>query len=329
VNGKKVGYSQGSMTPAEFNITDYIVDGQNSVSVQVFRWSDAAYIEDQDFWRLSGIYRDVYLMHTPDTHIRHYKAIATLTDNYQHGVLNINTHVKNYGTDTENLTLNSLLYDHDGSIVRTLEPITFELTASDEKVLEHKTMIKEVRSWSAETPNLYNLVLSISNSDDKVLENISTKIGFKSVELKNGQMLVNGEPVIIKGVNRHEHDPVRGRTVDERLMVEDIVLMKKFNINAVRTSHYPNHPTWYELCDEYGLYVMDETNLESHAFWSKFTLDPVWKTAFVDRAKRMVLRDVNHPSIIIWSLGNEAGYGPNHDEMAKWIREYDPSRLVH
>ena len=329
VNGKKVGYSQGSMTPAEFNITDYIVDGQNSVSVQVFRWSDAAYIEDQDFWRLSGIYRDVYLMHTPDTHIRHYKAIATLTDNYQHGVLNINAHVKNYGTDTENLTLNSLLYDHDGSIVKTLEPITFELTASDEKVLEHKTMIKEVSPWSAETPNLYNLVLSISNSDDKVLENISTKIGFKSVELKNGQMLVNGEPVIIKGVNRHEHDPVRGRTVDERLMVEDIVLMKKFNINAVRTSHYPNHPTWYELCDEYGLYVMDETNLESHAFWSKFTLDPVWEKAFVDRAQRMVLRDVNHPSIIIWSLGNEAGYGPNHDAMAKWIREYDPSRLVH
>ena len=256
------------MTPAEFNITDYIFDGHNSVSVQVFRWSDAAYIEDQDFWRLSGIYRDIYLMHTPDTHIRHYKAIATLTDNYQHGVLSIKAHVKNYGSDTENLTLKKVLYDQDGSVVTTLDPVTFELAAHAEQVLEQKTMIKEISPWTAETPNLYNLVLSISSSDDKVLENISAKIGFRSVELKNGQMLVNGEPLIIKGVNRHEHDPVKGRTVDEALMIKDIMLMKKFNINAVRTSHYPNHPRWYELCDEYGLYVMDETNLESHAFWS-------------------------------------------------------------
>ena len=165
--------------------------------------------------------------------------------------------------------------------------------------------------------------------DGDLIETVSTKIGFRSVELKNGQMLVNGEPIIIKGVNRHEHDPVMGRTVDEDLMVKDILLMKQFNVNAVRTSHYPNHPRWYELCNEYGLYVMDEANLESHAFWSKFTLDPVWRPAFVDRAKRMVLRDVNHPSIIFWSLGNEAGYGPNHDAMAEWIRNYDPSRLIH
>ena len=329
VNGKKVGYSQGSMTAAEFNITDYIIDGNNSVSVQVFRWSDAAYIEDQDFWRLSGIYRDVYLMHTPDTHIRHFKVIATLTDNYQQGVLDIEKHIKNYGTDTENLILKSTLFDQGGSIVAALEPIALKLMANDEQVFKQKTIIKEVSPWTAETPNLYRIVLSISNNNDKVLESVSTKIGFRSVELKNGQMLVNGEPIIIKGVNRHEHDPVTGRTVNEELMVKDIMLMKQFNINAVRTSHYPNHPRWYELCNEYGLYVVDETNLESHAFWSKFTLDPVWKTAFVDRAQRMVLRDVNHPSIIMWSLGNEAGYGPNHDAMADWIRSYDPSRLIH
>ena len=195
--------------------------------------------------------------------------------------------------------------------------------------MQQEIIIKEVSPWSAETPNLYTLVLSIFNLDGDLIETVSTKIGFRSVELKNGQMLVNGEPIIIKGVNRHEHDPVMGRTVDENLMVKDILLMKQFNVNAVRTSHYPNHPRWYELCNEYGLYVMDEAYLESHAFWSKFTLDPVWRPAFVDRAKRMVLRDVNHPSIIFWSLGNEAGYGPNHDAMAEWIRNYDPSRLIH
>jgi len=195
--------------------------------------------------------------------------------------------------------------------------------------LQQEIIIKEVSPWSAETPNLYKLVLAIFNLDGDLIETVSTKIGFRSVELKNGQMLVNGEPIIIKGVNRHEHDPVMGRTVDEDLMVKDILLMKQFNVNAVRTSHYPNHPRWYELCNEYGLYVMDEANLESHAFWSKFTLDPVWRPAFLDRAKRMVLRDVNHPSIIFWSLGNEAGYGPNHDAMAEWIRNYDPSRLIH
>ncbi len=195
--------------------------------------------------------------------------------------------------------------------------------------MQQEIIIKEVSPWSAETPNLYKLVLAIFNLDGDLIETVSTKIGFRSVELKNGQMLVNGEPIIIKGVNRHEHDPVMGRTVDEDLMVKDILLMKQFNVNAVRTSHYPNHPRWYELCNEYGLYVMDEANLESHAFWSKFTLDPVWRPAFLDRAKRMVLRDVNHPSIIFWSLGNEAGYGPNHDAMAEWIRNYDPSRLIH
>jgi len=329
VNGQKVGYSQGSMTPAEFNITNYITSGNNVISVEVFRWSDAAYIEDQDFWRLSGIYRDVYLMHTPDTHIRHFKAISELVDNYQHGTLKLTTHIKNYGSKSEKLVLKNTVYHNDGIVVIELDPISIELLGSNEKVLQQEIIIKEVSPWSAETPNLYTLVLSIFNLDGDLIETVSTKIGFRSVELKNGQMLVNGEPIIIKGVNRHEHDPVMGRTVDEDLMVKDILLMKQFNVNAVRTSHYPNHPRWYELCNEYGLYVMDEANLESHAFWSKFTLDPVWRPAFVDRAKRMVLRDVNHPSIIFWSLGNEAGYGPNHDAMAEWIRNYDPSRLIH
>ena len=329
VNGKKVGYSQGSMTPAEFNITKYVKSGINSLSVQVLRWSDAAYIEDQDFWRLSGIYRDVYLMHVPDTHIRHFKAIAGLANDYTDGRLDLTTLVKNYSKKSQQVNVLGQVFDQDQKIVVELPLQNISLSAGEEKTIENFIELANVKQWSAEIPNLYTLVLSLEDSKGAKVEHISTRLGFRSVELKNGQMLVNGKPIIIKGVNRHEHDPVTGRTVSDESMIADIKLMKKFNVNAVRTSHYPNHPRWYELCDEYGLYLYDEANLESHAFWSKFTLDPLWETAFLKRAQSMVLRDVNHPSIIVWSLGNEAGYGPNHDVMADWIREYDPSRLIH
>ncbi len=329
VNGEKVGYSQGSMTPAEFNITDYLRAGSNSISVQVFRWSDAAFIEDQDFWRLSGIYRDVYLMHVPDVHIRHLKAIAELTNDYNDGQLSLTTHVMNYADSVQTVSFDAALYDKSNVVIANISLADVVIDGADENTLEHILTIPEVHSWSAETPNLYTLVLTIKDQDEQVIEHVSSKVGFRTVELKNGQMLVNGKPIILKGVNRHEHDPVKGRTVDEALMIQDIKLMKQFNVNAVRTSHYPNHPRWYELCDEYGLYLYDETNLESHAFWSKFTLDPTWEKAFLERAQRMVLRDVNHPSVIVWSLGNESGYGPNHDAMANWIREYDSSRLIH
>ena len=329
VNGKKVGYSEGSMTPAEFNITKFVQPGINSLAVQVLRWSDAAYIEDQDFWRLSGIYRDVYLMHAPEIHIRHFKAIAGLVNDYTDGRLDLTTHVKNYSKQSQQVSGIGQIFDGDQQIVAEFPLQKFTLGAGEEKTLENHIELANVKQWSAEIPNLYTLVLSLKDNNGASFEFISTRLGFRSVELKNGQMLVNGKPIIIKGVNRHEHDPITGRTVSEESMVEDIKLMKKFNVNAVRTSHYPNDPRWYELCDEYGLYLYDEANLESHAFWSKFTLDPLWKKAFVERAERMVLRDVNHPSIIVWSLGNEAGYGPNHDVMADWIRNYDPSRLIH
>lgn len=329
VNGKKVGYSQGSMTPAEFNITQYVKKGLNTISVQVFRWSDAAYIEDQDFWRLSGIYRDVYLMHVPETHIRHYKAIAGLKSDYATGRLDLSSHVKNYSRESRALTLQGQLFDDSENIVAEFPQIELSLAAGEEKELNNSIELTQVRKWSAEIPNLYTLVLTLADSNNEAIEYISTRVGFRSVELRDGQMLVNGEAIIIKGVNRHEHDPIKGRTVSEESMIADIKLMKQFNVNAVRTSHYPNHPRWYELCDEFGLYLYDEANLESHAFWSKFTLDPTWEKAFLERAQRMVLRDINHPSIIVWSLGNEAGYGPNHDVMADWIRAYDPSRLIH
>ncbi|MBC8194094.1 MAG: beta-galactosidase, partial [FCB group bacterium] len=329
VNGKKVGYSQGSMTPAEFNISKYLQPGSNSISVQVFRWSDAAYIEDQDFWRLSGIYRDVYLMHVPDTHIRHFRAIASLENDYRDGRLVVTANLKNYTSENGMVALESELYDKRKNLVASIPSIDITIAAQSEEVIEQKIVVPEIEGWTAETPNLYTLVLTIRDDKGEIIEYVSTRVGFRSVELVDGQMLVNGKPIIIKGVNRHEHDPVTGRTVSDESMIADIKLMKKFNVNAVRTSHYPNHPRWYELCDEYGLYLYDEANLESHAFWSKFTLDPLWEKAFLERAQRMVLRDVNHPSIIVWSLGNEAGYGPNHDVMADWIREYDPSRLIH
>ncbi|MBT3251463.1 MAG: DUF4981 domain-containing protein [Candidatus Marinimicrobia bacterium] len=329
VNGKQVGYSQGSMTAAEFNITKYLHAGSNSLSVEVYRWSDASYIEDQDFWRLSGIYRDVYLMHIPDIHIRHFKSIGTLTDNYKNGLLTLTTHLVNSGHSGETVSFEAVLYDNDLNELANINPVKLTADPSGETITKHTLDIPNVRQWSAEIPNLYTITLTLKNQNNQVIEYLSSRVGFRTVELKDGQMLVNGKAIIIKGVNRHEHDPVTGRTVDEASMIKDIQLMKKFNVNAVRTSHYPNHPRWYELCDEYGLYLYDEANIESHAFWSKFTLDPVWEKAFVDRGQRMVLRDINHPSIIVWSLGNEAGYGPNHDVMAEWIRDYDPSRLIH
>ena len=329
VNGKQVGYSQGSMTPAEFNITKYLRPGSNSLSAQVFRYSDAAYIEDQDFWRLSGIYRDVYLMHVPDVHIRHFKAIGDLTNDYRDGRLSITSHLVNSTELTKNISLVSRLYDENNTELFSIASDDLVLEPGTEDTQDQYINFPNVKAWSAEIPNLYKVVLSVTDDDGTIIEYVSSRVGFRSVELKHGQMLVNGKPIIIKGVNRHEHDPVKGRTVDDESMIRDIQLMKQFNINAVRTSHYPNDPRWYELCDEYGLYLYDEVNLESHAFWSKFTLDPLWENAFLDRAQRMVLRDVNHPSIIVWSLGNEAGYGPNHDVMADWIREYDSSRLIH
>ena len=329
VNGNKVGYSQGSMTPAEFDITEYLKTGKNSLSVQVFRWSDASFIEDQDFWRLSGIYRDVYLMNIPDTHIRHFKVNASLTRNLKTGNLSVTSHLNNYSVKEKEVLLEVKCLDIDSKEILASFSKDLFIPSLKEITVDSSVQISNINPWSAEVPNLYLLILSLTDKLTNSTEFVSSKIGFRNIEIKYGQMLINNEPIIIKGVNRHEHDPIMGRTVSEDLMIKDIKIMKKFNINAVRTSHYPNHPRWYELCNEYGIYVMDEANIESHYFWSKFTKDPKWENAFLDRAKRMVYRDINHPSIIIWSLGNEAGYGPNHDIMANWIRKYDDSRLIH
>jgi len=333
VNGKKVGYNQGSRTPAEFNITPYLKKNENLLAVEVFRWSDGSYLEDQDFWRLSGIFRDVYLFSTDNLHIRDFWAIADLDENYRDGELKVNVKIVNHGRKSLPVKVEAQLLDSEEKPL--IKPITWEgrIERSSEISLDLKQSVKNPKKWSAEDPNLYTLLLSLKKESGETIEVIPCKVGFRKVEIKGGQLLLNGVPILIKGVNRHEHDPDTGHTISVESMIHDIKLMKRFNINAVRTSHYPNDPKWYDLCDKYGLYLVDEANIESHGIGYKpeKTLGnkPEWKKAHMDRTKRMVERDKNHPSVIIWSLGNEGGDGINFEATSAWIHERDPTRPVH
>ena len=299
VNGEKVGYSEGSMIEAEFDVTKYLKKGKNSVAVEVYRWSDGSYLECQDFWRLSGIYRSVYLMARPKVRIEDFFAKSKLENNYQDGVLNLS--VK---TNKADLKVKAQLFDGEKLV-----------KAFDVKNGKVQVKLPAVKKWTPETPNLYNLVLASYDANGKITEAMSHKIGFKTVEFgPKGQFLLNGVSVKIKGVNRHDIDPDRGRVPTEALMRKDLELMKKHNVNTVRTAHYPNDPRFYELCDEYGVMMVAEGNVESHgAGYGKRSLSrfPQWRKAHVDRNVRMVQRDKNHASIVMWSLGNEAGPGEN------------------
>ncbi len=334
VNGQKVGYSQDSRTPAEFNITKYLNEGENTLAAEVYRYSDGSYLEDQDFWRLSGIFRDVYLFSTPKIHIRDFFAKPTLDKQYQNGILTVEVEVIRYDSNAVSLSkLEGRLYDQKGKEVVRIEAVkTSPIQFNPERYIL-KTKIDNPDKWSAETPNLYTLVLILKDSDE-IIETVSHKIGFRTVEIKDGVLLVNGRYVYMKGVNRHEHDPDTGHTVSRQSMIDDIVLMKQNNINAVRTSHYPTVPEFYALCDEYGLYVIDEANIESHGLMQYSDMfkglgnDPEWKQAHLDRTINMVERDKNHTSIITWSLGNEAADGQNFQATSDWIHQRDPSRPV-
>ncbi len=333
INGEKVGYSEGSMTPAEFNITKYIKQGKNMLAVKVYRWCDGSYLEDQDFWRLSGIYRDVYIMATPNTHIRDFFVTTDLDSNYHDALLEVKTNVRNYSQETiENYKVRVTLYNNneEGVFTETI-PFHSKLNPNDEMVISCKKNIIDPDKWSAEHPNLYKMTISLLDANDQLLEVISDKIGFREVEIKDGLFMVNGVAVDLKGTNRHEIDPDHGRVVSRELMIRDIKLMKKYNINAVRTSHYPNQPDWYDLCDEYGLYLWDEANIEGHDLRTtgKLNDNPDWQKAIVDRGISVVERDKNHPSVVTWSMGNETGYGRNFDTLAKHIRKLDPTRPVH
>jgi beta-galactosidase len=334
VNGKEVGYSQGSKTPAEFNITKYLREGKNTLAVEVYRFSDGSYLEDQDYWKISGIERDVFLFSVPEVNIRDFHILADLDESYKDGLLKVTVKLKNYleaATGTYNVQIE--LFDAQNEPVFD-SPLSKEVNIgeSGDREVRFEQFIENPLKWTAETPNLYSLILSLKDHEGKIVEVVGSKTGFRKVEIKGGQLLVNGVPIMIKGVNRHEHEPETGRVVSEKYMVKDIQIMKRFNINAVRTSHYPDVPRWYELCDEYGLYVVDEANIESHGMGYKpdRTLgnNPEWKEAHLDRTISMVERDKNHPCIIIWSLGNEAGDGVNFGATYQWIKERDPSRPV-
>ncbi|MBL7112681.1 MAG: DUF4981 domain-containing protein [Bacteroidales bacterium] len=333
LNGHRIGYSQGSMTPAEFDLTPFIQTGENVLAVQVFRWSDGSYLEDQDFWRLSGIHRDVYLMATPKLHIRDYFVMTDLDETYTDATFWLRINLQNFGVERSKTgSLDIVLTDPDDNEVFAEKiPINQSLNYHQEIVLNIQRGMRNPLLWSAEHPHLYTLVLKLTDEANQISEVISSRVGFREVEIREAQLLVNGVAVDLKGTNRHELDPDHGRVVSRDLMIKDILLMKQHNINAVRTSHYPNHPTWYDLCDQYGIYLWDEANIESHELRQESVLakDPAWEKAFLDRGRRMVDRDKNHPSVIVWSMGNETGLGPNHYAMEAMIREMDPSRPIH
>jgi beta-galactosidase len=330
VNGEKLGFSKDSKTPAEFDITRLVKPGENVLAVEVYRWSDGSYLECQDFWRLAGIERDVYLTASPRLGIADFEVHAGLDAAGRNGVLDVTVSLRGDAAGIRSPAVSLLLLDPAGR--RVLARRQAAAVAADGRAgTRFEAELAGVASWSAETPALYRLVLELQDGAGKALEAVASRIGFRTVEIKDGRLLVNGAPVLIKGVNRHEHDPYTGHIVSEESMRRDIELMKRSNINAVRTCHYPNDPLWYDLCDEYGLYVVDEADIESHGMGygpKSLAKDPAWGPAHHDRLARMVERDKNHPSIIVWSLGNEAGDGINFEDAYAWLKRRDPSRPI-
>jgi beta-galactosidase len=331
VNGQEVGFSKGSRTDAEFDITGVVRPGENLLAVQVYRWSDGSYLEDQDFWRLSGIFRDVYLLSTGELHLRDLEITTDLDDNYEHADLTVRADVRNDSSRPAAAIVELALLDASGSEV--FEPLTqtAQLLPGDHQQLTFQTSVQSPAKWSAEQPNLSAMLLTVRDAEGRVVEVVPCNVGFREVEIRDGELLVNGRAILIKGVNRHEHDPDRGHAITVDSMIRDIELMKRHNINAVRTSHYPNQPIWYDLCDKYGIYLVDEANIESHGMGygeKSLAKNPDWLAAHMDRSKRMVERDKNHPSVIIWSLGNEGGFGANFEATSAWIKQRDPTRPV-
>jgi beta-galactosidase len=402
VNGTRIGFSKDSRTPAEFDLTDFVKPGANQIAVEVYRWSDGSYLEDQDMWRMSGIFRPVYLYSTAAARIRDFTVRTDLDSDYRDATLQIKPELAAKNLSLSNWTVRAQLFDAEKKNVWIQTDMLPDRSNSDflaprgtnepkarernrllvdkppsiqavvfpagekwvtlfkvQKELSHdaaeilnpdfsakilddrmpqrgepkfvwlETKVINPAKWTAETPNLYTLVLTLNDENGNVIEANSCRIGFRKIEIRDGQFLVNGQPVRLRGVNRHEIDPDTGYTMTDERMVQDITLMKQANINAVRTCHYPDDPRWYELCDRYGLYVLDEANICTHGTRGFLANDPRWTGAFLDRAQRMAERDKNHPSVIIWSMANESGYGPNFAVISGWLHEFDPTRPVH
>lgn len=329
INGQWVGYSEDSKLPSEFNITKYLKPGQkNLIAFQVYRWSDGTYMEDQDMWRLAGVNRGVYLYARNKVHIRDIQIIPDLTDRYKNGQLNISLDfLDNAAAGLKGCTASFELFDSTGKRVKHTRVSLDDSTAFKHILLS----VKSPHLWSAETPYLYSVITTLRGRDGRVMEVVPQKTGFRKVEIKDGVFYVNGKAVLIKGTNRHEMDPFTGQYLSRKRMEQDVRVMKENNINAVRTSHYPNDPYWYQLCDRYGLYVVDEANLETHGMgFGKNSLSkkPDWFLQHFQRDTRTVERDKNHPSIVVWSMGNEAGMGINFERCYQWIKHRDPSRPV-
>jgi beta-galactosidase len=333
LNGRKVGYSEDSRLPAEFEVTSFLKSGANVLAVEVYRWSDGSLLEDQDMFRLSGIFRHVSLWSSGSLHVRDFEARADLDSAYRDGVLSVKAQVSSALRGSASGTLKLELTDPSGRPAIPAQRTSFKAASGSEVAVDLSVRIKSPLPWNAETPNLYSLLLTVEDAGGRVVEVIPSHVGFRRVEVRDGRLLVNGRAVLIKGVNRHEHDPDGGHLMNRALMIRDIEIMKQHNVNAVRTSHYPNDPEWYDLCDRYGLYVFDEANIETHGFGANpknlIANDPAYQPAILDRIERMIERDKNHPSIIVWSMGNEAGDGPNFAAAYRKVKEWDPSRPVH
>jgi beta-galactosidase len=339
LNGKFVGYAEDSFLPSEFNITPYLQPGENILSVWVIRWSDGYFLEDQDQWRLSGIHREVMLKAEPKLRIADFFYQAKLDKDYKDALLSIRPRMENLtGKEVPGYQLKVQLYEKNNPVfekplVKSVESIINEIYPRLDNVkfglLEAK--VKNPDKWSTDVPNLYTLVLSLEDSTGKIQEVKSCKVGFRSIEFskEDSKLLINGKLTYLYGVNRPDHDPVKGKALSREDILRDVQTIKRFNFNCIRTSHYPPDPYLLDLCDEYGIMVIDEANLETHGLGSKLSNDAMWTGAYLERSNRMVLRDKNHPSIIIWSLGNEAGRGPNHAAMAAWIHDFDITRPVH
>ncbi len=323
VNEELVGYSQDSKTPAEFNISEYVKPGDNSIAVEVYKWCDGSYLEDQDMWRMGGITRDVFLMARAPQHVEDFRVTSQLDDDYSTGLFTLEMEIERVSVDNP-VVVEAILYDGDKQVESFIDAVV-------ETPVKWSSQLKSIKPWSAEIPNLYNLEIILKNGAGDILEVITQDVGFRKVEIKNNTLLINGQYVYLKGVNLHEHDDREGHVVDEALMMKDIELMKSHNINAVRTAHYPQPERFYELCNRYGLYVIDEANIESHGMGydeESLAKDSTWMQSHKYRTQNMFERDKNQPSVIIWSLGNEAGDGINFDETYDYLKEVDTTRLV-
>lgn len=336
VNGENVGYAQDSRTIASFNINSYLREGINTLAVQVFRWSDGSYLEDQDFWRLSGIYRDVYLTARPKVYVKDMAVTTTFDTAYKHAELVVELDLKNASaSDQKNLNVEVQLFNIKGQGVQLLGESAKEVVSmkkDDAVKSKFRFVVNDPLVWSDEHPNLYSLLIKLTDSGSEMLELVSTKMGFRQIEIRGREIFVNNQPLIIKGVNRHEHNPITGHYISRGQMEKEVKLLKQLNINTVRNSHYPASPYFYDLCDQYGVYVIDEANVESHGMRygeESLAKDPSWEKAHVERMIAMVEQNKNHPSIIMWSLGNEAGNGVNMVAMEKASKAIDPTRPTH